>query len=135
LTRLFILEYLYFFLHISLLFFLYCIKNHVTWLIKKSNKIKKKTFNIFLKNYHNLNSILLNGFMILSYSLGHAVVNLLPINFFLTCQFYKIISLLNIKKIIVYVYINLTLSEPSINHRLPFKISENLTSLKQRHFH
>jgi hypothetical protein len=39
---------------------------------------------------------------------------------------------LNKKK---YVYTNFELSEPSINHKLPFGIFKNLTSLKQRHFH
>jgi hypothetical protein len=34
-----------------------------------------------------------------------------------------------------YIYTNFELSEPSINHRLSFRIFRNLTSLKQRHFH
>ena len=117
------------------LFFFALYKKYVTWLIKKSNKIKKnKIFNFFLK-YHNFNSILSKGSVILLYSHSHVVVHLLSIKFFLTRQFYKIISLLNIKIIIIYVYTNLKLSKPSINHRLPFKIFKSLTSLKQRHFH
>jgi len=64
------------------------------------------------------------------------------IKLFFKHQFHKIISLLKLKKLTelktkknIYVYTNLELSKPNINHMLLFKIFRNLTPLKQRHFH
>jgi Leucine-rich repeat (LRR) protein len=56
-------------LHIHLLFFGHHTRNHVTWFIKKKlNKITKNKVLIFFLKYHNLNSILSNGVVVLPHS-------------------------------------------------------------------
>jgi len=45
----------------------------------------------------------------------------------------KVIELNTTK--IVYVYTNLDVFEPNINHKLLFRIFGNLTILKQRHYY
>jgi hypothetical protein len=93
------LEDLYFYFVYFFDFYKPHTRNHATRFIENNYRLRiwKWNFNLLKNIYHNLSSILPNNDVILSYSSGNVVVNLLPIKFFFTHKFYKIISLLKLK--------------------------------------